>query len=61
MDFSPDSPRYTVTARSPMPENLKEKISAALAQAVKKNAAQVQQHRDGGASNPPAKRSQDAA
>ena len=64
MDSSPGRPRYTVTARSPLPENLKEKVSAALAQAVKQrqarrqanqqSAAQVLEHQGGDASaNPP--------
>ena len=63
VDSSHDRPQYTVTARSPLPENLKEKVSAALAQAVKQrqarrqalqeSVAQVLEHPDGDASNPP--------
>ena len=64
------SRQYSVTARPPLPQNLAEKVTVALAQAIKcrqaqslaskQRAAQVQQHRDGMASNPPAMRSQDA-
>lgn len=71
MDSSPGRPRYTVSVRLPAPENLKEKITAGLVQAVKQrqarrqanqqSAAQVQQHRDGGApADPPRKEIGDA-
>ncbi len=71
VDSSPGRPRYTVSVRLPAPEKLKEKVTAALAQAVKlrqarpqanqQSAAQVQQHRDGDASKPPGERNRDAA
>ncbi len=70
VNSSPDRPRYTVSVRIPAPENLKERISAALAQAVKQrqarpqanqqSAAQVLEHRDGGAPKRPAERNHDA-
>ena len=42
MESSPNRPRYTVSIRLPAPENLRERITAGLVQAVKQRQARRQ-------------------
>ena len=48
MDSSPGRPRYTVSVRLPAPENLKEKITAGLVEAVKRRQTRRQAQQSSG-------------